>query len=160
FAQQKPMPTIGIFVPRGDVRLDVFMRELVALGWRDGDTVHIERRFFSSDPPEPDRIDALAVELVGLQPHVIWTLSGPGTRALVRATGSIAIVFMNVGDPVASGFTKGIARPGGNATGFSVFSEPGIGGKWLELLREIAPAVNHVGLLSEPGAPDAGARDN
>jgi putative ABC transport system substrate-binding protein len=156
------IPLVGIFLPSpttADARLESFLRELAALGWRENDTVRFERRFFANDPPEPGRIDALAAELVALKPKVIWTLSAPATGALERATHSLPVVFMNVADPVASGFAANIARPGSNATGFSV-AEPTAGGKWLEILRDIAPHVSHVGMLYEAGTPDGGIRDN
>jgi putative ABC transport system substrate-binding protein len=157
------VPVVGIFLPNpttADARLQIFMRELAALGWREGETIRIERRFFASGTlPDPAKIAALAAELIALKPDVIWTLSPPAVSALERTTHTVPIVFMNVGDPVASGFAASIARPGGNATGFSV-AEPSIGGKWVDILRDIAPEVRHIGMLHEPDTLDGGVREN
>ena len=98
---------------------------------------------------DPTRMEALAKELVGLQPDLIVGQSTPSVRALLRETGTISIVFVTVADPVGSGFVASMARPGGNATGFSNF-EPAMGGKWLELLREVKPDMARVALMSNP----------
>ena len=126
-------------------RHDAFTRALASLGWHEGTTVRFERRDFSGDL---NRAKGMAEELVALAPSAIWTLSSPALMAFQQATRTIPIVFMNVADPVKAGFVTDIAHPDGNVTGFTVF-EPGMGGKWLEILREIAPRVSHVGMLFE-----------
>jgi ABC-type uncharacterized transport system substrate-binding protein len=100
------------------------------------------------------RIRTLARELVDLRPDVILSQSTIVTGSVARETGTIPIVFVNVADPIAGGLTASLARPGGNVTGFALF-EPGVGGKWVELLKDIAPRTVSVALLSNPatGAP-------
>jgi putative ABC transport system substrate-binding protein len=105
------------------------------LGWTDGRNVRIDLRWGGGDI---DRIRALARELVGLQPDIILASSTPATVALQQETRTIPIVFANVGDPVASGIVPRLNQPGGNITGFATL-EATLGGKWLELLSEIAP---------------------
>jgi putative ABC transport system substrate-binding protein len=90
-----------------------------------------------------------AKELVHLRPDAIFSVTTPVTGALIRETQTIPIVIANVADPIASGFVTSLERPGGNVTGFALF-EPGMGGKWLELLRQIAPGVRRVALLFNP----------
>jgi putative ABC transport system substrate-binding protein len=94
-------------------------------------------------------IQALAKELVNLAPDLILVHSSPGTNAIQQQTKTIPIVFVAVGDPIANGFVKSIARPEGNATGFTNLF-PSIGGKWLELLKEAAPHIDRVGMLFNP----------
>jgi putative ABC transport system substrate-binding protein len=118
------------------------------LGWVDGRNIAIEHRF-SGDGR--DRIRANAKELVALNPDVIMSVGGPVLAALLAETRTIPIVFANVNDPVGSGFVASLARPGGNATGVAV-SEAPIAGKWLELLKEIAPQITHAKVLMEAEA--------
>jgi putative ABC transport system substrate-binding protein len=118
------------------------------LGWFDGRNITIEHRF-SGDARE--RIRANAKELVALKPDVIMSVGGPVLAALLAETRTIPIVFSNVNDPVGSGFVASLARPGGNATGIAV-SEAPIAGKWLELLKEIAPQVSRALVLMEAEA--------
>jgi putative ABC transport system substrate-binding protein len=96
-----------------------------------------------------NRIRALAQELVGLQPDIIVTDATPATAAVQRETRTIPIVFVNVGDPVASGLVAKLNQPDGNITGFALF-EPTLGGKWLELLWEIAPGLKRVAIIFNP----------
>jgi putative ABC transport system substrate-binding protein len=98
---------------------------------------------------DTNRIRALAQELVGLQPDIIVTTSTPATVALQRETGTIPIVFAGVGDPVGSGIVPRLDRPGGNVTGFATY-EVTLGGKWLELLSEIAPGLKRAGIMFNP----------
>jgi putative tryptophan/tyrosine transport system substrate-binding protein len=101
-----------------------------------------------------NRIRALAQELVGLKPDVILAITTPATVALQRETRTIPIVFSGVGDPVASGLVERLNRPGRNATGFALY-EPSLGGKWLELLSEIAPGLKRVAVMFNPDTAPA-----
>ena len=123
-----------------------FLKPLEQLGWVSGRNVQIDYRWAEADR---DRFQRYATELVGLKPDLIVGQSTPAVAALLRATRAIPIVFVNVSDPVGSGFIESLARPGGNITGFSNF-EPAMGGKWVELLKDIAPHVAHIALMSNP----------
>jgi hypothetical protein len=112
-----------------------FRGGLAKLGWTEGSNLRIEVRWGNADP---DRIRTSAKELIELRPDVILSPTTLVTGALARETGTIPIVFVGVGDPIASGFAASLARPGGNITGFTV-ETPAHGGKWVELLKEIAP---------------------
>ena len=138
--------------PEGVAWTSALQHSLKQLGWIDGTNIRIDYRGSGTDPT---RMEALAKELVGLQPDLIVGQSTPSVRALLRETGTISIVFVTVADPVGSGFVASMARPGGNATGFSNF-EPAMGGKWLELLREIKPDMARVALMSNPQTTVAG----
>jgi putative tryptophan/tyrosine transport system substrate-binding protein len=119
---------------------------LQELGWTDGRNVRIDYRWAGGDK---DRMRALAKELVELQPDVILARSTPATAALKAETRTIPIVFTTVSDPIGSGFVTSFARPGGNVTGFTNF-EASMGGKWLGLLKEIAPRVTRTGMMFNP----------
>jgi putative ABC transport system substrate-binding protein len=119
---------------------------LQKLGWAEGRNVRIDTRWAGADVAS---IERAAKELVALQPDLILSNSTPTTAALLRQTRTIPIVFVVVSDPVGSGFVASFPRPGGNATGLTSI-EPTIAGKWLELLREIAPRVNRVAILFNP----------
>jgi putative ABC transport system substrate-binding protein len=121
------------------------------LGWTDGRNVRIDLRWAGGDI---NRIRALAQELVGLQPDIIVTGTTAATVALQRETRTIPIVFVNVGDPVAGGIVPRLDRPNGNVTGFGG-SEATLGGKWLELLSEIAPGLKRVAIMFNPDFPPA-----
>jgi putative ABC transport system substrate-binding protein len=116
------------------------------LGWTDGRNVRMELRWGGGDP---NPIRALAPELVGLQPDIILADSTPATIALQRETRTIPIVVANMSDPVASGIVPGLNQPGGNITGFPGF-EATLGGKWLELLSEIAPGLKRAAIMFNP----------
>ena len=118
--------------------LSNFRQGLAELGWTDGRTVRIEVRWAAGSV---DRMRTFAKELVELQPDVILAGTTPVTAALQRETGTIPIVFVLVSDPVSAGFVAGLPRPGGNITGFSNIEGATFGGKWLEMLKEIAPAA-------------------
>ena len=146
---------IGVFMmgdendPEGKRRVSVFTQALADLGWTDGRNLRIVLRWAGGDI---DRIPALARELVGLQPDIIVTNgTTPGTVALQRETRTIPIVFANLGDPVASGLVVRLDRPGGNVTGFANV-EATLGGKWLELLSEIAPGLKRATVMFNPDA--------
>src|SRR5262245_2124827 len=128
-------------------RLDAFRQELQQLGWMDGRNVRIDTRWAAGDA---ERIRRYAAELVALAPDVILAATSPTVAALLQATHTVPIVFVQVADPVGSGFVASLAQPGGNATGFTIY-EYTIGPKWLELLKEIAPRVTRAGLLRDPG---------
>jgi putative ABC transport system substrate-binding protein len=124
-------------------RLPVFQRALQDLGWVEGRNVKIEYRFTSGDA---DRLKMAAQEIIELQPDVILDVSTPALAALHRATSTIPIVFVQVPDPVGGGFVRSFTNPGGNITGFTNF-EFTVGGKWLELLKDIVPSLVQVALL-------------
>ena len=128
-------------------RVSAFTQALADLGWTDGRNVRINLRWAGDDN---NRIRALAQELVGLQPDIIVTdNSTPGTVAVQRETRTIPIVFANAMDPVASGLVERLDRPSGNITGFAS-NEAALGGKWLELLSEIAPGLKRVAIMFNP----------
>jgi putative tryptophan/tyrosine transport system substrate-binding protein len=123
-----------------------FRDALAKLGWSEGNNLRVELRWGAADP---DRIRTLAKELVDLRPDAIFDQTTPVTGALARETQTIPIVFVYVADPIGSGFAPSLARPGGNITGFT-YLEPTTGGKWVGLLKEIAPRTTHVALLFNP----------
>ena len=129
-------------------RFAAFSRALQELGWTDGSNVRIDYRWGAGDA---DRIRRYTGELVALAPNVILATGGPTVALLLEATRTVPIVFVAVIDPVGAGFVESLARPGGNATGFTTF-EYSLGGKWLELLKEIAPGVTRAAVLRDPAA--------
>src|SRR5262249_14177072 len=134
--------------------IDTFVEELAQLGSADGRNVQINVRWASGDVV---RMRTFAKELVELQPDVILGGTTPVTAALQRETRTIPIVFVVVADPVGAGFVAGLPHPGGNITGF-LNAEAAIGGKWLEMLKEIAPHVTRVAIMFNPDtAPLGGA---
>ena len=126
--------------------LAAFRAALPKLGWTVGSNLRIELRWSADDA---DRMRTLAKELVDLQPNAILGVTTPVVRALARETRTISIVFTGVSDPIGSGFAANLAHPGGNITGFTV-NDPSLGGKWVELLKEIAPRTLRVALLFNP----------
>jgi putative tryptophan/tyrosine transport system substrate-binding protein len=120
--------------------------ELANLGWTEGRNVQFDVRYSSDDP---DRIRAHADELVSLNPDIIAASSFPVAQAVLQRTRTIPVVFVNVGDPVAGGLVKSIARPEGNATGITSLFQS-LGGKWLELLKEAAPHTARAALVFAP----------
>jgi putative ABC transport system substrate-binding protein len=127
-------------------RLTRFLQRLQELGWTEGRNLHVDVRWGAGDALG---IRQAAAELVALAPDVILATGSPTTGPLLQATRTIPIVFVQVVDPVGAGFIKQLARPGGNATGFSNF-EYETSGKWLELLNQIAPKVRRVAVLRDP----------
>jgi putative ABC transport system substrate-binding protein len=127
-------------------RVSAFAQTLAGLGWTDGRNVRMDLRW---DGADINRIGAFARELVGLQPDIFLTDSTPATVALQRETRTIPIVFANLIDPVASGIVARLNQPGGNITGFAVL-EASLGGKWLELLSEIAPGLKRAAIMFNP----------
>jgi ABC-type uncharacterized transport system substrate-binding protein len=134
--------------------LSDFTQGLAELGWTDGRTVRMDVRWAAGSV---DRMRTFAKELVELQPDVIFASTTPVTAALQRETRTIPIVFVIVSDPVGAGFVAGLPRPGGNITGFTN-TEAALGGKWLQMLKEIAPRVRRVAVMFNPDtAPGGGA---
>jgi putative ABC transport system substrate-binding protein len=123
--------------PAGKTFVSAFLQALAGSGWTDGRNVRMDFRWYGDDI---SRIRALAQELVGLQPDIILAVTTAATAAVQQETRTIPIVFVSVGDPVASGIVARLDRPSKNITGFAV-SEATLGGKWLELLSEIAPGL-------------------
>jgi putative ABC transport system substrate-binding protein len=128
-------------------RLAAFQQGLQQLGWTDGRNVRIEYRRGAGDA---DRIRRFAAELVALAPDVILASGTSTAGPLQQATRTVPIVLVNVADPVGAGFVDSLARPGGNITGFLNF-EYGLAGKWLELLKQIAPGLTRVAVIRDPG---------
>ena len=135
--------------PLGQAREKAFEQELQDRGWAIGRTVQIDIRWAGS---ASDDYPKYAAELVALKPDVLVAVTQPVVRALQQATSTIPIVFASVLDPVASGLVDSLARPGGNATGFSLF-EYDLCGKWLALLKEIAPNVKRAAVLRDTANP-------
>jgi len=127
-------------------RVAAFRHELAELGWVDGNKIRFEFRFFGSDA---NAGRTFATELTKLAPDAIWTQAVTALDAIWRATRTIPVVFINVADPVGSGFVASLSRPGGNITGFTNF-EYAIGGKWLQTLKDIAPGVTRVAIMHSP----------
>ena len=132
--------------PEAKVRAAVFERALQELGWTRGRNIRIDYRWA---PGDVEQTRAAAAELLRLAPDVILAHATPATAALQRATRTLPVVFVAVSEPVAQGFVQSLARPGGNITGFTNL-EPTLGAKWLELLKEIAPRVTRVAVMSNP----------
>src|SRR6516162_3831399 len=132
--------------PLAKVSLSAFTQALADLGWVDGRNVWTDLRWWGDDI---NRIRALAQELVGLRPDIIVANSTAATVAVQRETRTIPIVFANVSDPVAQRIVERLDRPGGNITGFAA-SEASLGGKWLELLSEIAPGLMRAAIMFNP----------
>jgi ABC-type uncharacterized transport system substrate-binding protein len=124
-----------------------FQEGLQKLGWAEGRNIRINTRW--APPGDAESRQRFAKELVALQPDLILSYNTPTTAALLQQTRTIPIVFVSVSDPVGSGFVASFQRPGGNVTGFTNI-EPTMAGKWLELLKEIAPRVNRVAFLFNP----------
>jgi len=154
-AQQK-VRRIGVLLPFDDERdpqviqlWPAFTQRMQELGWSEGRNVHYDLRFATQDA---DRIRKAAVDLVTSAPDLIYVWANPALASLKQATRTIPIIFAQVSDPVGSGYVANLARPGENISGFQNF-ETAIGGKWLELLKEIAPAVRRVGVVYNQKIP-------
>jgi putative tryptophan/tyrosine transport system substrate-binding protein len=150
--QTERVRRIGVLInlaaddPEGLARITAFAQGLQELGWAVGRNMRIDYRWGAGDG---ERARKYAVELAALAPDVILAATSLSVRALRQATRIIPIVFVQVIDPVSEGIVATLARPGGNATGFTVF-EYGISGKWLELLKEIAPRITRVAVIRDP----------
>jgi putative ABC transport system substrate-binding protein len=132
--------------PESQARLTAFRQALQELGWTDGRNVLIEYRLGAADV---DRARKLAAELIALAPDVILASGSPAVAGLQQVTRAVPIVFVNVVDPVGAGFVAGLARPGGNTTSFALF-EYSLSGKWLEMLKQIAPRATRVAVFRDP----------
>jgi len=137
---------IAADTPGAQAFYTAFLKAFEQLGWTDGRNVQIEVRWAGGDEAEARKY---AEELVALAPDVILVTGGTGLEVMLKATRTIPIVFVVVPDPVGSGFVERLSRPGGNATGFMMFGY-NLCGKWLELLKEIAPSVTHAAVLRDP----------
>jgi len=150
---------IGVLMPGDEndpvrkTEVSTFTQALADLGWTDGRNVRVDLRWAGDDI---NRIRALARELVGLQPDIIVTAGTPATAVVQRETRTIPIVFANVANPVAGGIVARLDRPSGNITGFATFEAP-LGGKWLELLSEIAPGLKRAAIIFNPDTAPASA---
>jgi putative tryptophan/tyrosine transport system substrate-binding protein len=157
--QSERMRRIGVLMgyPEGDpqaqANVTALRQGLENLGWSEGRNVQIDYRWAGADP---DKARAFAKELVGLAPDVIVPSTNQVTRIVQQEARTIPVVFAFVGDPVGSGLVASLAHPGRNITGFANFDNS-IGGKWLELLKEIAPHAKRVGFIFNPdAAPNVG----
>jgi putative ABC transport system substrate-binding protein len=133
---------------RGQSFAAAFREGLNELGWTEGRNIQLEYRWATSDP---ERIERSARELVLSQPALILSSSAPTTATLLKQTRIIPIIFGNLVDPVGSGFVESLSKPGGNVTGF-INAEPAMTGKWLELLKTVAPRVTRVAAVFNPDA--------
>ena len=152
--QTERMPRIGVLmnVDNSDNRAThaAFLQALQQLGWNDGQNVRIDTRWAGAAASD---IRKYATDIVGLAPDVIVASGTSAMVPLLQATHSVPIVFANVADPVGAGFVDTMARPGGNTTGFIQF-EYSLSGKWVELLKQIAPGVTRVAVLRDPNIPN------
>jgi putative ABC transport system substrate-binding protein len=138
---------LGADDAEGQARLAAFLQGLQEAGWAVGRNVRIDVRWGGGDA---DSFRKQAAELVALAPDVLFASGIPAATPLLAATRTVPIVFAQVVDPVGAGLVASLAKPGGNATGFT-FAEYAIGGKWVELLKEIAPSVTRVAVLRDAG---------
>jgi putative ABC transport system substrate-binding protein len=135
--------------PEADAYVQALRQSLKELGWSDGRNIRIDVRWESADRAH---LQADVAAALSLDPEVIVSAGTPTTAELAQRTRTVPIVFVNVGDPLASGLVHSLARPGGNVTGFTAV-ESSIGGKWVELLKEIAPRVERLLLVFNPQNP-------
>jgi putative ABC transport system substrate-binding protein len=158
--QSDKVRRIGVLLPAAaddlefQTRVGAFLQGLQELRWTIGRNVRIDTRWATSNV---DSIRKHAAELAALAPDVILAFGASTVGPLLQETRTVPVVFPVVGDPVAAGFVASLARPGGNATGFMTF-EYGMGGKWLELLKQIAPSVTRVAVLRDPAIPTGPAQ--
>src|SRR6266852_8880482 len=152
--QPERLRRIGVLMTGGEndplskPRVVAFEQALQAAGWIAGRNVRLDYRWDRGDAEETR---ALAKELIGLQPEVLVGAGSPAVPALLQETRTIPVVFLQVSDPVGSGFVSNLARPGANATGFTNY-EFSMGGKWLELLKQIVPGITRVLIMFHPQA--------
>ena len=153
--QSEPMRRIGVLMnraadqPEGQAEVAAFRQALQQLGWNDSLNVRLDIRWSANDV---DRDRKYAAELVALAPDVVLANGTLSVAALQRVTRTLPIVFVGVSDPVGAGFVDSLARPGGNVTGFMIF-EYSLSGKWLELLKQIAPSVTRAAVLRDSANP-------
>jgi len=150
--QPQRMRRIGVIIPgtaddaEYQARMAAFLQELQQLGWSDGRNVRIDTRWAAGDA---NLFRKYATELVAFEPDVILAPGSTSLGLLLQTTRTVPVVFATILDPVGAGFVESLARPGGNATGFIAF-EYGLSGKWLELLKQIAPNLTRVAVLRDP----------
>lgn len=132
--------------PELKARIAAFQQALREFGWTDGRNMRFDYRWAAGNP---DRIHSYAAELVALAPDAILATASAATAALLQASRAVPIVFATVADPVGAGYVDSLARPGGNVTGFLLF-EYGIAGKWLELLKQVAPTLTRAAVIRDP----------
>jgi putative ABC transport system substrate-binding protein len=146
------MPRVAVLMPYAEsdseaqTWFNAFVQGMQALGWTDGRNIRIDVRWTGG---EVDRIPRLAKELVDLQPDAVFAVTTPSVNAVLRETRTVPIVFTQVTDPVAQGLVESLARPGGSITGITIF-EPEIGGKWVQVLKEIAPKTARAAVIFNP----------
>jgi putative ABC transport system substrate-binding protein len=140
--------------PEAQKRIGAFRQALAKTGWVVGGNLQIEYRWANADV---ERIEQFAKELVDLKPDVILANTTPVTAALHRQTSTLPVVFVIVSDPVGAGFVANLARPAGNITGFINFEDT-MGGKWLELVKEVAPATMHAAIMFNPDTAPGGGQ--
>ncbi len=151
--QSSGMRRIGVLMslaaddPESSRRLTALVQGLQGLGWTDGRNARLDIRWGAG---QADRIRKYAEELVALAPDVIIATASPIVAALQQTSRTVPIVFVHVVDPVGAGYVRSLARPGGNTTGFTNF-EYSLSGKWLELLKELAPGVTRAAVIRDPG---------
>jgi putative ABC transport system substrate-binding protein len=157
--QSGPIGRIGVLMgfPEGDKQAQsyvaAFRQKLAGLGWVESRNIQTVYRWGGGDP---EKTRAFAKEIVGMSPSVIFTSTNQATETMRQETQTIPIVFASLGDPVGSGLVASMNRPGGNVTGFPAFVES-MGGKWLELMKEVAPRATRIGFIYLPGvAPHRG----
>src|SRR6516162_8578144 len=150
--QREPLRRVAILVPvakdtpGAQERYTAFLEAFEQLGWTPGRNVRLEPRWAGGDDAA---IRKYAAELIALAPDVLVAAGTPPAEVMLKVTHTIPIVFVIVTDPVGSGFVESLSQPGANATGFMMF-EYNLCGKWLELLKEVAPSVTHAAVLREP----------
>lgn len=146
------MPRIGVLMGIGDrdpeakPRVEALQTGLRELGWTEGHNIHLDYRWTAGDP---DLAQQFAKEIVALKPNVIVVHSTPAVKALRQLTSTTPMVFVLIADPIGSGFVTSLAHPGGNLTGFMNVDAP-MAGKWLGLIKEIAPKVSRIALVYNP----------
>jgi len=156
--QPERMRRVGVVMgyaesdPKAQLQVVAFRQQLHKLGWIEGSNIRIDFRYAGDDP---GHIRALVVELLGLGPDVMVSNTNLVTTILQSEVRAIPLLFVSVSDPIGSGFVTDLARPTGNITGFANF-QPTMGGKWLDILRQIAPQVQSIGLLLHPEPPNIG----
>jgi putative tryptophan/tyrosine transport system substrate-binding protein len=157
-AEEKARKRLGVLTTTSDtdpewrLELAAFQESMNALGWREGLNLEIVHRFAGG---EPLHLPTLARDLMASKPDVLLARSTLPVRALLGETRSMPIIFVSLSDPIGENFAATLARPGGNVTGFTNF-EASMAGKWLELLKEVAPQSQRVGLLFAPSAATVG----
>jgi len=154
--QREPMRRVGVLIqwpendPRARAVVAALGEALANFGWVEGKNIRIDYRFAAGG--NPTLYKGYAAELVGLSPDAILASTTPGLAAVREQTRTIPIVFVNVSDPLDQGFVQSLARPGGNITGFTDSDAPVLG-KWLQLLKDVAPSVTRVAVIFNPGNP-------